>query len=416
MIHSTKILIPLLAGTALLFTSCGKYEEREIETGYKGPARWNPFLAAERFLNEMGLPAQNQFGLGDLPQRSHTLVVPSSAIPAYGFTTQLHSWVYEGGHLVYFVDGGNRFLFEFGNDVDEKDEEKDDSEDKDESSDEDEKTTDSKIDPEDDPGEENAKEDDPSETRDDPILTRFEIKQRFSKDNPADVILRKETFEVDFPSTRLFIDPSVPSKSKNKLKRRRTPVYSTAFGDGRITVISHAHPFRNPNIGKLDHALLFWKIIQLQPGEAVHFVIAGRTSLWAMIWKYGWTAVIALTLLVALWLWKTLSRFGPLLAPEENGARDFFEHIDMTGKFLWRRGSTESLLEPLRQNTILNLQKKLHLSRTPGAEFQNPDLERIADHTGLPIETIRNALLKTNISDGAELTRIVRHLQQIQST
>ena len=135
-----------------------------------------------------------------------------------------------------------------------------------------------------------------------------------------------------------------------------------------------------------------------------------------MIWNYGWTVVIGLGLVIVIWLWLSLSRFGPLLSPETNGTRDFFEHIDMTGKFLWRRGHTESLLEPLRQNIILTFQKRFHLARHPGSELQDSDFETIAEHTGFSIELVRNAFTKNNITDAAELTRIVRDLQQIQST
>ncbi|MEM8955523.1 MAG: DUF4350 domain-containing protein [Verrucomicrobiota bacterium] len=421
---STVILGGLLACT---LSSCGKFEEREREVGYKGPARWNPFLAAERLLTEMGLPAENRFGLGELPPHSDTLIVPSNAIPEYGFTSQIQDWVSQGGHLVYFTEGGDRFLFEFGdliprnedsidsNDTPPADEEEDQAEDQ-LGDDNDRSDRQSETAPAGDgENEEEQKNTGPSR-KEDPILKRFNIRERRARKIPTEVLFQNEIFQVDLPSQRVFIDPSIQRNQKNQSNSRRTPIFTTTFGKGRVTVISHAHPFRNPNIGDDDNALLFWKIIQLQPGNGARFIIAGRTSLWSMIWQYGWTVVIGLALVIALWLWKSLTRFGPLQSPENNGARDFFEHIDMTGKFLWRRGNTESLLEPLRQNTMLSLHKKWHLNRTPGALLQQPDLERIADHTGLPIEVIRNALLKTKITDSAELTRTVRELQLIQSS
>jgi hypothetical protein len=47
-----------------------KREEREIDVGYQGEARGNPWLAAERFLAAMGLPARRASGLAVLPPRT----------------------------------------------------------------------------------------------------------------------------------------------------------------------------------------------------------------------------------------------------------------------------------------------------------------------------------------------------------
>jgi hypothetical protein len=380
----------------LVLASCGgEWKDVEYETGYEGPARWDPFLAAQRFVTEMGVPADFKIGLAELPAADDTMIIPSGAVGAYGVTATLYEWVHNGGHIVYLLEGGQRFLFDWGDLSSVEDLDKEES------------TEISK--------EETDEKDEKDEKDADPILKRFNIKQRQLKKNPTDVLLRGERFQVDIPSDQAFIDPAVAGGSNNNKKRRRTSLLTLAFGDGRITVISHAKPFRNRYIGEKDHARLLWAILNLHPGDSVWFVIGGRTSLWGMIWKYGWTVVIGLGLVIALWLWLRLSRFGPSLSPELNGTRDFFEHIDMTGKFLWRRGHTESLLEPLRQNIILGFQKKLHLAQPSGSNLAESDFDRIAEHTSLPVDLIRNAFSKNNITDAAELTRIVRDLQQIQS-
>lgn len=375
-VSSRHPLNSLFALAVLFLASCsGHWEEKEIEIGYQGPARWNPFLAAERFLTEMGYETESTIALGELEYAGETLVIPAHAVPAYGIARDLTDWISSGGHLVYLHHGGERFRNDWLTDW------------------------------------EAMVDYDELEDKEAGLLKELDIKLKEMKSNPESIRLGKDTLAVEIPSKLGFVDPNAPRK--NKKARKPKPFLTFEYGAGRVTLLSHAFGWRNRNIGEKDHAHLLLRVIELHPTDAVRLVIGGRTSLWGMLWHYGWMALTGLILVVALWLWANLVRFGPRAVAENPSSLDFFEHITQTGKFLWSNRCSDALLEPLRRSVILANLKKFH---GPAHDDTGGEYSRLAEHIGMPVTVVEEALTKTKISDAAEMTRIVRTLQQIQAT
>ena len=104
-----------LAMALLLFGCSG--EEIEIETGYRGKARRDPFLAAERLLEENRYHVSTHTWLGDNLPDGATLIATAPSIGNRGTTENVLDWVSGGGHLELLLGGGDLLLqagVEFG--------------------------------------------------------------------------------------------------------------------------------------------------------------------------------------------------------------------------------------------------------------------------------------------------------------
>jgi hypothetical protein len=83
---------------------------------------------------------------------------------------------------------------------------------------------------------------------------------------------------------------------------------------------------------------------QLRRGDRVHFLAEDQhPSMFALTWQVGWPALVPALLALALLLWRTGTRFGPLVPVPAPVRRSLVEQIRGTGKFLMRRGGAAAL-------------------------------------------------------------------------
>jgi hypothetical protein len=116
-----------------------------------------------------------------------------------------------------------------------------------------------------------------------------------------------------------------------------------AVGKGSVTLINAA-PFGNRTLLDGDHAALLVAATQLRRGDPVWFVTEEKgASLLSLIWSTGAPVVALLLGLIALWLWRSASRFGPPLAVEEPARRSLAEQIRGIGQFTLRFGGGRAL-------------------------------------------------------------------------
>ena len=93
----------LLIVTALSLTAC-EYEEVERETGYKGRARFQPWLAAERFVQGMGGSVRSVMSWTPPVSTDAVWIMPAATLGNESFTRRMEQWVIGGGHLVLLVE------------------------------------------------------------------------------------------------------------------------------------------------------------------------------------------------------------------------------------------------------------------------------------------------------------------------
>lgn len=115
------------------------------------------------------------------------------------------------------------------------------------------------------------------------------------------------------------------------------------IGRGSVTLVNAA-TFGNVDMLCGDSGALFTAATQLHRGDDVEFLSDGNGgSLLTLLWSYGSPVIVLGGLLIALWLWRSGVRFGPLLAAPDPARRSLAEQIRGTGQFIVRFGGGKAL-------------------------------------------------------------------------
>ena len=358
----------------LLLASC-KYVEHTREVGHKGKARVNPYLAAQMFLQEYDYEISANPGWPDLDGGElRTVFIPASVLASEGHIRDLEYWIGDGGHAVIFLENGETYrddwssgsiwsMFDY---------------------------------------EENG-----------PLqewLTGLGIELKYHSSDSTDasdadsVVLDEVTHEV-WMEARTAI-------SSDYSEEESVLFESLEIGDGRLTLMSDARPFRNRYFGNYDHAALLLDLVDTPTyyGRQVAFVRTASTSFLAMLWSWGWPALIALISLIVFWLWKNLPRFGPVDSHEDlTELRSYDHHLEALGAFHWRLDRAEGLLQPLREGLVERTQALALASGRKGADL----FEIMAERAGISRERAERAMTFSRARDGASFTRLIADLQLI---
>jgi hypothetical protein len=351
----------VMASAALLLNSCD-YKEVEREVGYKGRARVNPWLAAERFSERMGWETRSVISWTAPTWEESAWVLPASVISNESFGRRTEQWVTEGGHLILLVNHAEGQTSDW---------------------------TVFHMKPTLEPAVFN-------------LLERGGITLKDDGNMQADKIkFQGRTFKVD-------------AEAESSVARNdgKPGVFvSVRHGEGRMTVLTDGRLFRNRWIGDNDNAALLDALLRADGGSGVvGFMRGSGMSLWTMLRQHLWTVMIGLAVLTVLWLWKNLSRFGPIeSAAAPTVLRGYEHHLEALGDFQWRFDHATSLLAPLREQIVeIGQRTSLRAGRRDDDFFQY-----LADRADLPRERVFRALAEAAPADPAVLTRTTADLQQM---
>lgn len=356
-------LVVLLVALAL--TACETTEVKR-EIGYKGKARLNPWLAAERFCEDYEGGVRSLAAWSPPDESDAVWIVPASILGNGSFTRQVEDWVHDGGHAVVLIEHADSGTSDWGRFS-------------------------------------------PEPVRDPALaglLKRSGIEAETTASGEDAVVADTIRFEgVDF-------EVDARSRTRLKLDGRDAGVFaSVESGDGRLTVLTDARPFRNRWIGEKDHAALLDALIQVTEFEGdIGFLRGSGMSLWGMLGTHLWPVLVGLAVLTAFWLWKNLSRFGPVEAAEETAPlRGYDHHLEALGNFQWRLDRGAALLAPLRARIFERGQHLAAASGRKGDDFH----QFLADLSGLPRERVGRALADAPPADTAGLTQTTADLQTL---
>ncbi len=335
------LLLGLVAWLVYWFVANHEREYREVRTGVSAEARRNPFLAAERFLRELGLESES------IPGREYLLRPPDEAgvllvnrlspnlTPAH--EQSLLEWMESGGHLIVTP---NRAW----------------------------------------------EEEDEGEGRGNPLLERFGVRLRIrcacpepegpeqatdsgedSKEDdaaegddsypplPISIQGYKDPVRVAFQSSRM-LEESGELADRAVEGDEGAHLLQFEIGQGLLTVLSDHRFLLNDHIGELDHALF---LALLTEGERrVWLLYSSRMpSLFSLLWRAAPFLVLSALALGAFWLWSLTLRSGPLLPRETRVRRNLLEHLDAAANYAWQtdravgmfRGSQRILEQAWRQ-------------------------------------------------------------------
>jgi hypothetical protein len=382
---------------AIAMTGCQKMEPVEVDTGYRGKARINPFLAAWRLLESRDWIVEERHGLSLLPETDRVIVLSAENDRGALTAEDLAFWIEEGGHVVYLLSGTDRF-----------DDELD------------------KALPPAEPGpSERPAPRRRNENRKEPIpLHRPDIAATAPAEPSEDGTETDEEEELTYPlldvlglevgprtaptrscrfgRTRLVLEMpegmgvEVPQTSPGLLRsedRGPVGVISLPIGEGRITVLGDGRIWRNRQIGNADHAALFWELMRLhgRPTGA-WFLSDTQISFFVLLWTHGWMAVTGMGIFVLCWLWRSVLRFGPLLPDPAPASRDFTGHLAQSGAFLWGRAGAASLAAPLRQSILQKLNRTTGIASGEVPVLSEIQLDELSRLSGLSRERIQQAL------------------------
>lgn len=319
MIRGPILVFVLLVAVAGILTwlFLENFEKREeaVYVGYQGEARSNDLLAAERFLQTMGLDVGRLGSTGRLgeidPAGSVLILGRRGASDTPEGVARLLGWVEAGGHLV--VAARRRAP-------------------------EAQKDGDGPV----------AIPDGLLDALDIQAVTGFLSAEQIAEASiPALELPDGEGFvEVDFdPDRRLETQDTdgalvlAGEYGAHLIRRTR--------GEGKVTVLSDMAFATNGGIGSSDHAEFFWRLLRAdgEPPRRVWFVVSrGMAAFWLRLWERSWMLVASLALLLAAWIASAAPRFGPLVPAPTPGRRRLMEHVEASGRYYWRSGDGNRLL------------------------------------------------------------------------
>lgn len=352
----------LILLTALALTGCD-YEEVKREIGYKGKARINPWLAAERFCGRYDGEVKSLASWTAPAAGDAVWFVPASVLTNESFTRRLERWVSDGGHLVVLVEHAN------------------------------------------------AETNDWSPHSMEPTLepavihlldrVGIELKVAEKTTKVSKIRFRGKNYQVDASS----------AASVNVRGKKPGIFVSTKSGGGRVTVLTDARLFRNRWIGDKDHAALLDALFLVKnSGGDIGFLRGSGLSLWGLLSDHLWPVLCGLGVLTFLWLWKNFTRFGPVEAEAGPSAlRGYDHHLEALGDFQWRLDRAAALLNPLRTQI---LERGQRISTRVGHR-DDDFFQFLADRAALPRDRVHRAMSEASPPDSAVLTRTVADLQRL---
>ncbi len=356
-----KLLLLLVVAFSL--TGCD-YTEVVRETGYKGKARVDPWLAAERFCAKSGYEVRSLLTWTAPGWEDAVWVTPASILSNESFARQMEEWVADGGHLVLLVEHADAETNDWSNHAPEPELE-------------------------------------PALVS---MLDRAGIRLKGHESGKDEVTAEKIEFDEE------SFEVNAESASSVAVNGGKPGVFaSVKNGDGRVTVITDGRVFRNRWIGDKDHAALLDALVRVTDYEgAVAFMRGSNISLWALLGKHLWPVLVGLAVLIALWLWKNFTRFGPVeAAAEPSTLRGYDHHLEALGDFQWRLDRGAGLLAPLRAQILERGQRICTRAGRRDDDF----FQFLADRAGIPRERVFRALAEAAPADAAILTRTTADLQ-----
>ncbi|MFM7606240.1 MAG: DUF4350 domain-containing protein [Prosthecobacter sp.] len=447
-----KIQLCRLSLCSLLFLLCsceGHWEEVEKVTGYHGKARVNPFFAAERVLKELGHEAERNLYLSKMPAHNAVMFLSAEGGLSEGRTKQMLDWVEGGGHLIYCLGGtrsyndyatglelgmrvlnevlveeGDPLLRELGIQM-----QKWDPKNIQKALQKAGKQVDIKKDFKD---EHNRKESQrPSKAEDD--LNHLPI-----NDQPAGKTLKKlgdlieqvvndqmAEFQLHWRGReyRLKLAGFLSMTINRQLKHdefvigdlKTAAALHLIRGGGRITVLTHARPFRNRWLGEHDHARWLSALVGEDDEHQVHFVAAATASFWSLLWDHGWMGIVTLAACIAFWLWRHMPRFGPMEKIELNETRHFASHLAALGQFFWRMRRSDVLVQTARESVWEKLRQHHSGLEVHTRQLSDTLALNIATRCDIPLQRVLNAFHMPAPNQAQQFIPLMRDLQTMRT-
>jgi hypothetical protein len=354
----------LLALGAAWFLSSFELAPARQWTGPSGEARRDPFLAAARFADRMGMRSRQVRALPQLDRlpSDGALLLPArrQAIDPRRLR-QLVTWAESGGHLLVEAEL---------------------------------------------PG------------VSDPLLDRLGVRRRAAGGEREIKGTRVETaagrtLKVSFATRTVLELPDDAEAVFQAGAPDATVIASIETGRGMVTVASSLRFARNDAIGMEDNAEFFWYLLDLTPAKELSvFLRQERLSLWGFLAEHAAPVLIAGAALLLLWLWNIGPRFGPIAPDPPTARRRLLDHLRASGRYYWARGMRGRLVTAARDAALRHV-AQAH----PDFGYATPDqrAEHLAALAAMTPEEARRFMAAADAPNGADFVQLMNTAQRIHS-
>ena len=186
---------------------------------------------------------------------------------------------------------------------------------------------------------------------------------------------------------------------------------TSAVGAGHITVLSDYRFATNDSIGEHDNAAFLWHLLSLNQSPQVWLVHGGDApSLWEHLRNRAWMVLVSVAGLIAIMIWASCRRFGPLIPDPSLKRRRLLEHIEASGRFLWRYRQSEELLHAVQASLLRSLE-----FRHPGWSATDDMHRKLAEASGFTPKDIMLALTQREVRDEHAFAQMVKTLELIRN-
>lgn len=221
---------------------------------------------------------------------------------------------------------------------------------------------------------------------------------------------------VDASTQLLAADERQPLWSAGQGERGQQ-ILHFRIGRGRLTVASELdQQLSNRHIGQQDHAELYWRLISRDdPSVQPRVLLLSRLqmpTLFEWLWENAWTTCLAVAVLIAVWLWMIVPRFGSVRPEPLATRRELRQHLAAIAHYLWRTGQLSALLPAAREHFRRHLaQRQPDLAARPLAA----QASALTVLSGLPAARIASALAGRADHPQAftDALRVLRELERL---
>jgi hypothetical protein len=260
----------------------------------------------------------------------------------------------------------------------------------------------------------------------DPLLDRLGVKRsRSGEATPKPFVL--ELPQSDRKLTVYFQSAIKLEAPEAEVRLRAgSSLVSFARGHGLVTVASTLRFARNPSyddhffkmakrpalsIGALDHAELFWNVLSLSSGAELRmYYRPERLSLSTFLRENAAPVLLAGGLLLALWIWSIVPRFGPVAPDVPPGRRRLLDHLRASGRYYWTKGLRSRLVVAARDAALRRVARaQPDFPSAPQAERS----ARLASLAGISKEEASRFMTAAGAMRGADFIRITQDAQRI---
>lgn len=305
---------------AVTLASCERRTE-EVDVGFRGEARTNPLLAAQRTLERLGTTSRTQFGLLELPDTDALLITEAGRLRGRGEVLERFlDWVEAGGRAVVCLDGfeSDKGSFNPFEGLDEFE---------------------SEVEP-------------AWANRPNALLEALDVERRLDPD--VEDFGFAEFDGGDYSVACLRDDGVLAADAASG------PVVRVPLGAGEVDVLTTGRIFSNHELGDEDHAEFLDALASLG-GERPQAVIAfaSSESLGALLVSRAPFALLAAAVLLLLWLWRAWPRFGPVEELDTTAMAGFTTHVEAVGRFLWKHDQGPALLASTRGQVLARVDARM---------------------------------------------------------